>query len=235
MSPTIEPVFRAMSKVQDDLDQTKYLYYRSITLLMAYTTPFYVLLWWIAVPFIHFVYGDKWLAAAEPMQILTIAGVFLNTIYPGGALLAAQNKLRHEAVALLLNLFVTAGACVIGLNWGLKGVAWGIVLSNVELAIHFYFLARGTLRTRGIDLVRALTPGLALSTLLFAVLSVVHVTTFDLVTDAPLVYLLVMCLVGGLTYAAAFLLIPIRSLQTEAARWRQKLRASLDLFMGSRR
>ncbi len=82
MAPTMEPLFRAMSKVQDDLDQTKYLYYRAITLLTAYTVPVYVLLWWIAVPFIGVVYGPKWTAAGVPMGILAIAGLFLNIVFP---------------------------------------------------------------------------------------------------------------------------------------------------------
>jgi len=155
MSATVEPVFRAMSKVQDDLDKSKYMFYRMITLLMAYTTPMYVLLWWIAEPFIGVVYGEKWIEAAGPMQVLATAGIFLNVIYPCGVVLAAQNKLRHESVALVVNLLVTISACLIGLKWGLRGVATGIVISNILLAIHLYFLVHRTLPTRVIDLFRA--------------------------------------------------------------------------------
>lgn len=231
MSPTVEPVFRAMSKVQDDLDKTKYLFYRAITLLMAYTTPLYVLLWWVAEPFIGVVYGEKWLAAAEPMRILTTAGLFLNVIYPCGVVLAAQNKLRRESVALFVNLLVTIGACLIGLNWGLRGVALGIVLSNAELAIHFYLLVRGILPTRLADLYRAVAPGVALSALLFGVLSVVHLSLDGLEHEAPLLYLVAMSIVGGVSYAAAFLYLPTPALETEAAKWRQLLGGGWNRLM----
>lgn len=228
MSSTVEPVFRAMSKVQDDLDTSKYMFYRVITLLMVYTTPMYVLLWWLAEPFISVVYGEKWIQAAIPMQILATAGIFLNVIYPCGVVLAAQNKLRQESVALVINLLVTVGACIVGLRWGLEGVAWGIVLSNMLLAIHLYLLVYRTLPTHVLELFRAMAPGIALSALLFGVLIAVHLLFEGLEYDMAPVYLLVMSIIGGLSYAAAFLLIPFPSLETEVARWRQKLVAGIS-------
>ena len=223
MSATIEPVFRAMSKVQDDLDQTKYMFYRTITLLMVYTTPIYVLLWWIAEPFIGVVYGEKWLLAGAPMSILAIAGVFLNVSFPCGVVLAAQNRLGQEMLAQSINLLVIIGACFVGLSWGLEGVAWGIVLSQALAALHFYWLVRRTLPTRVSDLMRAAAPGLSLSALLLGVLALTNFLLGGHESAAPLLYLLVMSFCGGLFYVAAFLLIPIPALRTEATRWRQKL------------
>lgn len=230
MSATMQPVFRAMSKVQDDLDQTKYMFYRTITLLMAYTTPIYVLLWWIAEPFIAVVYGEKWLQAGAPMGILATAGIFLNIIFPCGAVLAAQNRLGQEMLAQSINLLVIIGACYIGLDWGLEGVAWGIVLSHALLAIHSYWLVHRTLPTRVGDLIRAAAPGLSLSTLLLVVLALSDLVLGERKTATPLLYLLVMSFCGGLFYTAAFLFIPIPALQTEATRWRQKLSGGMALI-----
>jgi len=223
MSATMEPVFRAMSKVQDDLDQTKYMFYRTITLLMVYTTPIYVLLWWIAEPFIGVVYGEKWLQAGAPMSILATAGVFLNVIIPCGVVLAAQNRLGQEMFAQSINLLVIICACFIGLSWGLEGVAWGIVLSHTLAAVHFYWLVLRTLPTRVGDLIRAATPGLSLSALLIGVLALTDLLLGDHKTATPLLYLVVLSFCGGRFYAAAFLLIPIPALRTEVTRWRQKL------------
>ncbi len=232
MSATMDPVFRAMSKAQDDLDQTKYMFYRTITLLMAYTTPIYVLLWWTAEPFIGVVYGEKWLQAGAPMGILAIAGVFLNFIYPCGVLLAAQNRLGQEMVAQSINLLVVIGACYVGLGWGLEGVAWGIVLSNALMAVYFYWLVYQILPTQIGDLIRATAPGLSLSALLLAVLALTDLVLGEHKTATPLLYLLVMSGCGGLSYVAAFLLIPIPALRTEAARWRQKLGVGMPLRKG---
>lgn len=220
---TMQPLFRAMSQIQDNLDQTKYMFYRTVTLLMVYTMPVYVLIWWVAEPFITVVYGEKWVEAGEPMSILATAGIFLNVIYPCGVVLAAQNRLGKELVAQAINLVIIIAACYIGLQWGLAGVAWGIVLSHALLSIHFYWLVRQALPTRLMDLFRSAAPGLALSTLLFGALALTHYLLGEFTTPQPLLYLLVMSFFGGLFYAAAFLLIPIPALRSEVARWREKL------------
>jgi O-antigen/teichoic acid export membrane protein len=226
---TIEPVFRAMSKVQDNLDQTKYLFYRTITLFMVYTTPLYLGLWWVAEPFIGVVYGEKWLPAAEPLGILVLAGVFRTISFPCSALLAAQNRLIQEMVAQTIILIVVSAACVIGLHWGLKGVAWGIAASQIFGAVYFYALAYRTIPTRLRDLFVAVTPGLLLNVPLIATLILTHFALAELRTTLPLLYLLVMAFTGALTYMAALLYLPIPAISTEAARWRQKLNGGLHL------
>lgn len=220
---TMEPLFRAMSQVQENLDQTKYMFYRTITLLMVYTLPVYMLIWWVAESFISVVYGAKWAEAGEPMSILAAAGIFLNVIYPCGVVLAAQNRLGKELVAQAINLVIIIAACYIGLKWGLAGVAWGIVLSHALLSIHFYWLVRQALPTRMMDLARSIAPGLALSTLLFAALAITHYLLGEFTTSTSLLYLLVMSFFGGLFYVVAFLLIPIPALRSEVIRWREKL------------
>ena len=236
MSATMEPVFRAMSKVQDDLDQTRYLFYRTITLLMVYTTPIYVLLWWIAEPFIGVVYGEKWVQAGAPMASCPSQVSFLNVIFPCGILLAAQNRLGQEMLAQSINLLVIIAAAYIGLGWGLEGVAWGIVLSQVLLATHFYWLAHQALPTRIGDLIRATAPGLSLSALLFVVLFLIDLALGEHRSTAPAIYLLVMSFCGGLFYAAAFLFIPNsrppgrdRALAAQARLWHVPCQESLAM------
>jgi O-antigen/teichoic acid export membrane protein len=224
---TIEPLFRAMSTVQDNLDQTKYLFYRTITLFVVYTTPIYLGLWWVAEPFIGVVYGEKWLPAAEPLGILALAGVFRTIGFPCTALLAAQNRLGQEMVALSINLIVVSVACFIGIQWGLAGVAWGIAFSYVFFTIYLYVLAYRTIPTRIRDLVQAVTPGLLLNAPLFAILALIHFTLGDHRTTMPLLYLLVMAFTGALTYMTALLYLPIPAISSEADRWRRILNGSI--------
>lgn len=230
MPATMQPLFRAMGKTQDDLDQTKYMFYRVITLLMVYTTPLYVGIWWVAGPFIEVVYGEKWLGVVEPLRIFVIAGLFFNIIFPCGVLLDAQNRLTQEMVALIIRLLVVTIACVIGLRWGVEGVAWGIVFSHLFSASSMYYLAYRTIPTRIMDLLNAITPGLVLNTLLFGFLAAVHFSIADLKETTPAIYLVLMAISGAAFYGTIFLLIPITSIRDEAERWRQKLTSSLKLI-----
>jgi len=225
MPATMRPVFRALSKVQDDLDTSKYMLYRAITLLTVYTMPFYVGLWWVAEPFIGAVYGDIWLPSAEPLRILVISGLFFNILFPSSRLLDAQNKLTQEMIIAIMRLVVVIFACYIGINWGLSGVAWGILIGNIFGASTTYYLVYRTLNTRPPELLSALTPGLLLGSLLFIVLALTHFSIIGLESTAPFLYLLVMCIVGIVTYGSAFLLLPIQALETESSRWRNQIRS----------
>ena len=225
--PVAQPVFRAMSKVQDDLDQTKYMFYRVITLLMVYILPFYVGLMWVAEPFIEVVYGEKWMAAGEPLGILAMAGLFYIISRPCGMVLMAQNRLIQEMIAQAAILAFTIAACVIGLKWGLIGVSWGFLISQVFGTICFYVLVHRTIPTKLSDLVSALTPGLQLNALLFLALALTDFLSGDLRTTTPSLYLLLMVATGSICYTAAFLLLPIPALRTEVTRWRQKINTGL--------
>lgn len=228
MSPTMEPLFRALSKTQDDLDQTKYLYYRSIALLMAYTGPLYVILWWVAEPFIGVVYGPKWVAAAEPMRILLLMGVFLSVMMPSTVVLAAQNRLGKEMWAQAVNLPIVLGAVVLGLEWGLVGIAWGLVIAYMLLAAHFYWYVRQDLPTRLSDLLRALAPGLTLSVLVGLLLFLFDSAMEQWRADRPALYLIGMLGAGGAAFAGLFLYLPLRGLETEAQRWRARIATLLQ-------
>lgn len=234
MSATIQPVFRAMSKVQDDLDQTKYMFYRVITLLMVYTTPLYVGLWWVAEPFIGVVYGEKWLAVAEPLSILVMAGFFLNILHPCAVLLDAQNRLTQEMYALIVRLIVTIAACLIGLEWGLNGVAWAILATHVFSAAYYFVLVTRAIPTRPADLLKAITPGLSLNAVLFSALAATHYVLGDILVSLPLVYLLLMGLAGIITYMVAFLFLPLPAINSEAERWRRTINDSLGVIFKAR-
>lgn len=225
--PVAQPVFRAMSKVQDDLDQTKYMFYRVITLLMVYILPLFVGLRYIAYPFIEVVYGEKWLLAAEPLRILSLAGFFYIITRPCGVLLMAQNRLVQEMIAQAAVLVFTLTACYIGLEWGLEGVSWGFLISQIFHAIWSYVLVYQTISTRLLDLFRAIGPGLLLNGLLYLVLSLTDFLSGTLITTGPALYLLLMVSVGSLFYLATFLLIPIPALRSEVARWYQLIRAGM--------
>lgn len=234
MPATMQPVFRAMSKAQDDLDTTKYMFYRAITLLMVYTLPFYVGLWWMAGPFIEVVYGEKWLSAIEPLRIMAIAGIFSNIIFPCGALLDAQNRLTQETVVLIARLTVVTVACVIGLNWGLEGVAWGIVFSYLFSAFSMYYLVYRTIQTRVTDLLNAIAPGLMLNTLLFCFFTLFHMVLTAYGMTAPTIYLALMVITGAIFYGAAFLFMPLPTIRNETKRWREKLSIYVGLHKKKR-
>lgn len=221
MGAVYQTVFRALSKEQDNLDLSRYIYFRAITLTAVYTIPFYIGFWWLAEPLIGFVYGEKWLPAAEPLQILALTGLVLVS-NPSGAVLAAQNRLGRELRVQLEILALLALAVYIGLSWGFSGVAWATV------PVHFYFqfrmalLALDCLNASFANLFKSLAPAYLLGGILFLTLAFTDTLISHWRSSATGMYLLVMICVGGGAFGLSFLYLPIALLEAEASRWKQK-------------
>lgn len=221
-----EAVFRAMSKAQDRPDEVKYLFYRMITLMVLYTMPFYIGLVWMAEPFIVFVYGERWLPSADPLRIVSLAGLFICIGHPCGAVLAAMNRLGREVWIHVSQGIIVALICYFSLKtWGIVGAAWGIFAGIAYSTPVMYYLATRCFAARLGDLGRALAPGLKLNLILLIALTVMHaLLPADWREVRPGIYVLLVSGVSGLVYMAAFLFSPPPALSDEALRWRRILK-----------
>jgi len=223
--PIYQPVFRAMSIEQDNPDKIKYLFFQMASLLMLYTLPVYVGLWWLAKPFIVVVYGEHWADAAIPLQILAPLGLLYCVGHPCGAVLAATNRLGREVIIHTITWIIVALGCYFGLAWGLAGVAYGIVLSQIYSTTHMYLLANQCFRAKFGELVAAVGPALLLNGILVAVLFALDaILPRGMREHSQAAYLVICSLTGGLAYALAFLFLPLPSLAPEAVRWKKLLR-----------
>lgn len=221
-----EAVFRAMSKAQDRPDEVKYLFYRMITLMVVYTLPVYIGLVWMAEPFMLFVYGERWLPSADPLRIVSLAGLLICIGHPCGAVLAAMNLLGREVWIQLSQGIVVGLICYFSLDrWGIVGAAWAVFAGIAYSTPVMYYLATRCFPTKLSDLGRALAPGLKLNLILLAALAIVHVALpFDWREVRPALYMLLTGGVSGLAYLAAFLFLPAPALADEALRWRRVLK-----------
>jgi O-antigen/teichoic acid export membrane protein len=217
-------LFRSMAAEQDNLDKCRYLFFRSIALVAVYATPFYIGLLWLAEPLILGVYGEKWLAAAGPLMILAFAWPFWLMNNLSGAVLAAQNWLDRELPVQITTLIITVLSVIIGLSYGIEGVAWAITGVSVYSALHLYWLAARCLRAHIGGFFKAIAPAALLNILLALTLFFTDMSIPDSFRQLDFVYLGWMAGVGSLVYVLSFLYLPISSLQSERQRWKVKLR-----------
>ena len=218
-----DPIFRSMSKVQDDKDQCRYVYFRTIALLAVYMLPIVVGLAWIAEPLVLFLYGTKWVDAGKPLSILCLVGALACVRSPAGAVLAAQNWLGREVFVHLSNLLLIAVAAYFGLQWGLVGVAWGILAAQAFGTIYMTLLVKLCIGARYSQLVRSVAPGLVLNlTLVAALVATDALLPAGLAASRPSAYLMIVVSAGIGTYLLAFLFAPISSLRSEQERWKRK-------------
>ena len=223
-SSVYQVLFRAMAAEQDDLDKCRYLFFRSITLVAVFATPFYIGFLWLAEPLVRGIYGAKWAAAAAPLSILALAWPFWLMDNLSGAVLAAKNWLDREVLVQVASLIITALAVLIGLQYGIEGVAYAIVGTYIYSAFHMYWLAIRCLHASWADFARALIPAGILNVILASVLFLAHHALPASLRANDLLYIALMGMSGGLVYALCFLYLPLTALVSEQMRWKTKLR-----------
>jgi len=224
-SSVYQPVFRALAAEQDNKDKSKYIFLRTVTLLLVYTVPAYITFSWLAEPLITVVYGENWTAAAAPLSILAWAWIFSCFNQPAGALLAAQNMLGKELVVQAIALVLNGLACVVGMRWGLAGVAWGLLLARLYTITHMSLLVRNCIHVSRKDVMATLRPGLLVGTATFAglVLASVMQQTGFLPADRMISLATSLALAGSF-FVATLAFAPIPEITSESNRLRQLLR-----------
>lgn len=223
--PIYQPVFRSMAAEQDNPDRIKYLYFRMVSLLLLYTMPIYVGMWWLAEPLIITLYGTQWAGAAIPLEILSPLGFLYCIGHPCGAVLGATNRVGREVVVQTVTWLIVGVGCYAGLQWGLAGVSFGIVLSQLYSTTHMYLLSNAVIKATPRELISALAPGVLLNSVLVVALILIDAALpIGFRSDSSALYILVSAALGGLAYAAAFLFLPMHALHDEAQRWKKTLR-----------
>ena len=197
------------------------------------------MMWWLAYSFILVVYGEKWIDAAEVLQILAITGI-LNISSSSGAFIEANNKVGEEIFIQLETLIFLVIGIFIGLEWGLTGVAWAMVINHFYYNFRLYSLASkcvgGTLKRLMISLMPAYVAGL----LLFIWLAILHnFFLYDLEQQSTFLYFMIMGFSGSIVYLLLFLFLPLKEMEKEKERFKStvniltdKMSVNLKLFKG---
>jgi len=220
-----QTVFRALSQAQDNIDQSRYLYLRTLILLSLYTLPVYLALAWIAEPLIVGVFGSHWRETAAPLAILCLAAPFRCLEISSGAVAGARNRLGRESVLQLQAVILAWSGAAFAIRYGINGVAWAAVAASAYLGIRLGGLALDSLRYGWKHLFAALAPLVGLCAVEAATLFATH--TFLREWQPAMPPLLNAVIVGGAglaAYATLFLLYPPQLLKSEANRWRKTLR-----------
>ncbi len=211
-TPLYQLVFGALSRIQEDHGHSRLLFQK---VLCAVTSAVFPLLLWLifnAEGFIHFLYGDKWLPAADPFRLLAIGSFMLVISITLSSLAAAQNLVARQTPIIAINLLLTVIAVIVGIRWGLTGVAIGItlkiIISNLLLV---RMMQRSHLELGWSAIGAAIAPAL-LATLLTLVAAAVAAIRFSAsgwpATGAA--HFFAMSLIIGAAYTASWYLFALR-------------------------
>jgi len=122
-------MFPALSTIQGDIEKVKSIYLRSTKILSLVTFPIMVGLLVVARPFVLTVFGEKWVEVIPILKVLCLLGLGQSIATTVGWIYTSQGRtdlmFRWGAFAGLVYWI----AIIIGLHWGVLGVAWAYTLS----------------------------------------------------------------------------------------------------------
>lgn len=141
--PLGEVLFPAFSRLQDDRVRMATLWLRALPMMAAVCMPVLVGFAIVADEFVRVALGEQWLAVVPVIRILAAVGILscLDAWNPG--ILMAVDKPRALLVVSLLSTAVSLAAVVVGLPWGVNGIAVATLVVAVAFqAPYFWYVGR---------------------------------------------------------------------------------------------
>ncbi len=138
-NPIYQLAFSAFSRIQRDLDYSVRMYRKILCATTTVVFPVLLVFIFLADGLIQFIYGEKWLLAALPLQIMAMGSFFTVISMMTATLTEAQNLVGRQIPIEIGNLLMTIAAVTLGAQWGLAGVAAGIA---IKAALIQFFILR---------------------------------------------------------------------------------------------
>ncbi|MEM5624484.1 lipopolysaccharide biosynthesis protein [Bacillus wiedmannii] len=124
-------VFPEVASLQNDVEKVRKLYLMVISKVSFFTFPLCAGLLVVSREFILFIYGDKWIEAVFPLQVLLVVGLVTSIGTLGGSIF---NGLGKPQLEMRLNMgsfiFLTIMICILK-DYGLNVLAIGVLVKTI--------------------------------------------------------------------------------------------------------
>jgi len=127
----IRILFPAFSQIQNDNEKFKKAYKRVIFFIALVSFPIMAGLMAIADIFVTVLFGDKWQSLALILLILAPVGMMQSVVTTVGSLYMAKGKTKTMLNIGAINSIVTVFSFIIGIQFGVEGVALSYLLANI--------------------------------------------------------------------------------------------------------
>lgn len=149
----VQVMFPVYSSIQDDNIRLVELLAMNVRVIAYLVFPILGALILIADPIILFLYGEKWLPAAPYFQILCVGGMFISLQNVNFYAVAAKGRSRILFLVSFYKWGMLLVLLLVGMMFGMKGLMWSMVVSNLNIYLVNAFLVS---RYVGLRLVRQL-------------------------------------------------------------------------------
>ncbi len=132
--------FPAFATIQDDIPRCRSAYLSALRISLLVATPVPVLVIFLSPTAVPLLLGEQWALAVLPLQILSVVALFQIGMSLSPPLFLALGRADLSLKWTLIALAASTIGIVVGLRWGIVGVAWGylaavVVTSPIQFAM----------------------------------------------------------------------------------------------------
>jgi O-antigen/teichoic acid export membrane protein len=206
--------FPAFSAVQSDSARLRSGYGQMVKYVSIVTFPLVVGLALVAREAIGVLVGPNWYPAVRPLQILCLGALLASVGSTFGSVLKAKGRPDVELWMNLVSIGLLTGLVLIGIRYGIEGVAIAVTLKSLFLILLFAGIVMRVIDMRWSDLVAALRPATLASAVLLITLLLLRAALHRLPGVSDLAFLLAAVLVGALSYLVGLYFVAREALVT---------------------
>lgn len=137
-SVIVRVLFPTLVKIKDDPERMRGAYLKAVGAIAFITFPMMAGLFAVADDFVLVVFGDDWIPMAPVLKILAWVGMMQSVATTVGTIYLSVGKPQIALKVSLVAMPVLIVGMVVGLNWGILGVAIGYCVASYGL---FYYSA----------------------------------------------------------------------------------------------
>lgn len=195
-------LFPAFSRVQDDLKSVSTGYLRCTQYLFSILFPLMFTGVILAEEIIIVLYGEQWYPSVPLMKMLCVAGTFQAIEATTHWIFLSQGRTEIQLKLRLFQAIVRITSLIIGVRWGIKGVAFSYTLASALITpVSLYHVTR-LIKLSLPKLMRQFLPGLICTAIMGMVLYIVRNWLY-LLTDMKLIVLICSTGLGVISYTVA--------------------------------
>jgi len=132
-------LFPSFSRIQDDRIRIRHIYLKITRSIALITFPLMIGLLVVANDFVATLFGNQWAPMVPVLQILCIPGMLQSIGSLNGSIYQSLGKTELQFKVTFLIKVVRIIFLIIGIYWGIIGVAWAYALSNYLLLYPSYY------------------------------------------------------------------------------------------------
>lgn len=141
----VQVMYPVYSSIQDDKERLNNMVLMNMRVIAFLVYPILATLILIAEPLIEFMYGQKWLSSAPYFKVLCVGGFFVCLQNLNFYAVAAVGKSKSLFEWSFYKWGFLLAALLIGMNFGMYGILWGMVASAFNIFItNAYLVSRHT-------------------------------------------------------------------------------------------